>query len=168
MYSTEQNPIHPTPTDCFTLAELEIFQSFAGQALSDVNYYLWLNETGADAAPYRFLYFLELIFEGSGALLLSSGEDSTAIHVGGAETLVATAEQLRSLHGKIGIQRLVATHFALWQPAVGLFLEGINLTRNEEGLYLNDALQLDFGDQKIVVQLAQKEGLELVAQQGIK
>lgn len=151
-----------TPPDCFRLEELETFQSFEGQLLADVNYYLWLNQADDDAIPYRFLYTLELVFDSNDSLLLSSGEDSEAIRVIAAETLLETARQLQRLHGKISIQRLSAGAQPLWQPAIGKTLEGIRLSRNEAGLYLNDALLLDFGKRRILVQLSEKEGLEIV------
>ena len=155
-------PDDHTPPDCFRLEELETFQSFEGQLLADVNYYLWLNQTDDDAIPYRFLYTLELVFDSNDSLLLSSGEDSEAIRVIAAETLLETARQLQQLHGKISIQRLSAGAQPLWQPAIGKTLEGIRLSRNEAGFYLNDALLLDFGKRRILVQLSEKEGLEIV------
>lgn len=151
-----------TPPDCFRLEELEIFQSFESQLLADVNYCLWLNQADNGEIPYRFLYTLELVFDSNDSLLLSSGEDSEAIRVISAETLLETARQLQRLHGKISIQRVSAGAQPLWQSAIGKTLEGIRLSRNEAGLYLNDALLLDFGTRRIMVRLSEKEGLELV------
>jgi len=150
-----------TPPECFGLEELETFQSFESQLLADVNYYLWLNQADDGAIPYRFLYTLELVFDSNDSLLLSSGEDSEAIRVITAETLLETARQLQRLHGKISIQRISAGAQPLWQPAIGKILEGIRLSRNDAGLYLNDALLLDFGKRRILVQLSEKEGLEI-------
>lgn len=153
----------PTPPDCFCLEELQAFQSFETQALVDVNYYLWLNNTQTDALPYRFLYCLELIFDRNGALLLSSGEDSTSIRIISAEGLIETARALQSLHEKISIQRVNGGALPLWEPAVGQALQAVRLSRHESGLYLNDALVLDFGATQILIQLSPKEGLELGA-----
>lgn len=151
----------PTPPGCFRLEELESFQSCETQVLVDVNYYLWLNRTDADLPPLRFLYCLELVFEDRGALLLSSGEDSEAIRVLSPEALIKTARQLQTLHGQVSIQRISAGAFPLWEPVMGRYLEAIRLTKNEAGLYLNDALLLDFGVRQILIQLSQKEGLEV-------
>lgn len=150
---------HEPPPDCFTLEELESFRTFEGQLLADVNYYIWLNQIEDEPVPYRFLYFLELVFESGQSLLLTSGEDSVAIRIGAAAELIQTAETLRQLHGKIGIQRANAGASPMWQAVVGKPLEAIQLSRNEDGLYLNDALLLDFGAQQILVRLAAKEGL---------
>ncbi len=151
----------PTPSDCFRLEELEQLQSFENQALDEVNYYFWINQAEQETAPYRFLFFLELIFGDQRSLLLTSGEDSETIRVSDAEELVKTAEALRALHGKIVIQRVVATSFPLWTGVQGKTLAGIRVSKNEQGLYANDALLLDFTEQKILVRLSAREGLEV-------
>lgn len=151
-----------TPPDCFRMEELELFQSFENQTLVDVNYYLWLNQAESEESlPLRFLYALELIFESNETLILSSGEDSEAIRIIDAASLVTTAKQLQELHGKVLIQRLSAVAQPLWETAVWKVLEGIHLSRTEAGLYYNDSLLLDFGSKRILVQLSPKEGLEL-------
>ncbi len=152
-----------TPPDCFRIDELQALQSFEHHLLADVNYYLWLNRAGdSSEIVYRFLYFLELIFEDNGSLLLTSGEDSTAIRVSDAEMLLHTARELQNLHSQVSIQRLNAGAFPLWQPAIGKNLAAINLPRHENGLFANDALQLDFGSHQLIIQLSQNEGLEII------
>jgi hypothetical protein len=153
------------PPDCFRLEELEQFQSFENQTLVEVNYYLWLHSAAlAQTSGHQgFLYFLELVFEGGDPLLLSSGEDSAAIRVSSAAALLDTARRLQALHGRAAIQRMRANTSPIWQPLLGKTLSDINLARHESGLYANHALQLDFGDRQIVVQLAEKEGLDIVA-----
>ena len=155
-----------TPPDCFRLEELQAFQSFEGEQLDDVNYYLWLNQSEEEGLPFRFLYALECLFDNQEALLLSVDEESTAMRVVDAETLVKTVEGLQPLHGKISLQRVNAGSFPMWAPAVGQKLEAIRLTRTEEGLYLNDALLLDFGEHSVLVRLSLKEGLEILNYEG--
>ena len=160
MESTE--PVQdPTPPGYFRLDELEALQSCENQVLTDVNYYLWLNKTGPGELPLRFLYCLELVFESREPLLLSSGEDSEAICLPPPADLVKTARQLQTLHGQLSIQRVNAGAFPLWEPVAGRALEAIRLSKDETGLYLNDALLLDFGVRQIAVQLGPKEGLEV-------
>jgi len=143
--------------------ELQALQSFEDHVLADVNYYLWLNRAGdSNEITYRFLYFLELVFEGGSSLLLTSGEDSAAIRVSDAETLMHTARELQNLHGQISIQRVNAGAFPLWQPLIGKNLAAVNLPRHENGLYANDALQLDFDGSFMILQLSRKEGLEII------
>mgnify|MGYP007073212637 CR=1 FL=1 len=151
----------PTPATCFRLEELQAFQAVEACALLDVNYYLWLNNTDPEKPPYRFMYCLELIFERQGALLLSSGEDSTAIRVISAETLIKTARTLQSLHKQVSIQRVSAGAFPVWQPAIGQLLQAVRLSRDTSGLYLNDALVLDFGRNRVLISLSRREGLEV-------
>ncbi len=152
----------PTPPDCFRIEELEIFQSLESQTLVDVNYYLWLNQAEMEGvAPMRFLYALELLFESNASLILSSGEDSAAIRLIDAASLLATAKQLQDLHGKVLIQRISALAQPLWEGVVWKVLEGIHLSKSEVGLYHNDALLLDFGSKHIMVNLSAQEGLEL-------
>lgn len=155
----------PAPADCFQLEELKILQSFDNQLLVDANYYLWLNHTGGSNAPLRFLYSLELVFESAGPLLLSSGEDSEAIRLIGVEDLLETARRLQHMHGKALIQRVSAGAQPMWRESVGKTLKGIRLSRNEAGLFLNDALLLDFGERHILVRLHEREGLIVVSRE---
>ena len=154
----------PAPPDCFRLEELEQFQSVENQTLVHVNYYLWLPVAPSGQVPNQgFLYFLELIFDEHAPLLLTSGEDSAAIRVSDAATLLDSARRLYTLHGQASIQRISAADTSpLWQPLIGKTLTAVHLPRHESGLYANAALELDFGDSQIVVQLAQKEGLEII------
>jgi hypothetical protein len=152
----------PTPEDCFSLEALEVFQSFEGQTLETVNYYLWVNSIGDEGSLYRFLYFLELIFEGNETLLLTSGEDSTSISISTAGELVETASSLRDINNRISIERVLANPYQIWTDVLGSKLESINLTPNEERFYLNDGLMLDFGFKQVIIQLSQRDGLEVV------
>jgi len=154
-----QQESDPTPPGCFRLEELQILQSFENQLTADANYYLWLNRPQEGSAPQRFLYALELVFDNAGSLLLSSGEDSEAIRLIEAEELVETARRLQQLHGQAVIQRVPAGGQPLWRGFIGKTLSGIRLSRNEAGLFLNDALLLDFGERRILVRLAEREGL---------
>jgi hypothetical protein len=151
-----------TPEGCFSLEALEVFQSFEGQILETINYYLWVNKVGDEASPYRFLYFLELIFGGNETLILTSGEDSMAIAISTAGELVENANKLREINNRISIERILANPYQIWTDVLGAKLESINLTPNEEKYYLNDGLMLDFGFKQIIVQLSQSDGLEIV------
>lgn len=161
----ENNASSPTPPGCFLLEELETFQSLEGLTLDDVAYYVWLNRVEGDTANARFLYALELVFNSGGSLLLSSGEDSEAIRIISAEQLVETAGKLQQLHGEPVIRRIIADAQPLWHDLTGKTLQGIRVSRNETGLYLNDALLLDFGGINILVHLDKHEGLNLFREQ---
>lgn len=160
MESQDQMP-EQTPPDCFRIEELQVFQSFEGQSLTDVNYFLWVNQVQEGQALFRFLYALELLFEGDETLLLSSGEDSEMIRISSPAELVKTAEALRTLHNALTIQRFHAGSLPLWLPVLNRPLDAIRLSKNEEGFYYNDALVLDFGEKRILIRLSDKDGLEL-------
>ena len=146
----------PTPPDCFLQKEVEVFQTFENQRLAAVNYYLWRANVKSS-----FLYALELYFENGETLLLTSGEDTGAIRIISAATLVATAQKLKSLHGEATIQRIAANIQPLWRDVIGLSLEEIRLSSNESGLYLNDAVLFYFGETQILLELSEKDGLIL-------
>lgn len=148
--------LDPIPDNCFRQSELEAFQSLENQPLEIVNYYLWQVQGSSG-----FLYALELYFSHGETLLLSCGEDSDAIRVISAASLVETARKLQEIHGVALMQRMAAHAQPLWEGALGQALQGIRLSRQENGLYANDALLLDFGSKRIFVQLSEKEGLEL-------
>ncbi len=151
--SPEQDP---TPPDCFRQTEVEAFQLFENQQLGTVHYYLWRQN-----AKSAFLYAIEFYFENGETLLLSSGENSDGIRMITPADLVATASKLQALHGEAMIQRLVANVQPLWRDIIGASLQEIQLTRNESGLYSNDAILFDFGATQIMLELSEKHGLEL-------
>jgi hypothetical protein len=151
------------PPDCFQMEAIETFQSFEGAVLEGVNYYVWLHYDGDGGAHFRFLYALQLVFGPEQALLLSSGEDSSHIQVLTSADLIETAKRLRELHVKAVMQVIPASAQALWQDLIGQPLDGVRLSKNETGLYLNDALQLDFPKGKIGVRInLDGEGLVLL------
>lgn len=155
----QPRPDDPTPAGYFKLEEIQALQTFEKQQLAAVNYYIWHDQSEAGAMPHRFLYALELVFDSGNSLLLSSGEDSEAVRIIKAENLLETAEKLQRLHGKKIIQRIPAGIQPLWRQVVEKNLENILLSRNDEGLYLNDSILLDFGEHRILVRLAEREGL---------
>lgn len=152
----EEHHASELPPDCFQQAEVEAFQGFEGQTLRTVNYYLW-----RISPQSAFLYALELYFDNTETLLLSSGDNSEGIQLISAETLVGTAQKLKALHGEALIQRIVADIQPLWRDVVGKSLQEILLARHESGLYRNDALLFDFGEQQILLELGEKNGLIL-------
>jgi hypothetical protein len=150
---------HSIPPDCFSLEEIQILQSYEQQRLERVTYYVWHNQAKPGALPHRFLYAIELVFDSGESLLLSSGEDSEAICLITAEQLVDTAHRLQQLHGKAVIQRILAQEQPLWRDVSGKTLQNIRLAKNDEGWYLNDAVLLDFNEYRVLVRLAEREGL---------
>lgn len=154
-----KTPLAPDsiPPDCFRQSEVETLQTFDHQTLGAVHYYLW-----RASAQSAFLYALEMYFDNGKTLLLSSGESSEAIQLIAPQALVDTAVQLKNLEGTAIIQHLVANVQPIWRDVLGMPLQNIQLSRHEgTGLYRNDALLLDFGAKQILIELSEKDGLEL-------
>ena len=105
------------------------------------------------------MYALELTFDTGESLILSSGEDSEAIHLVTAEDIMKTARSLQNLHGKQVIQRFAVDIQPVWREVVGKTLQHIRLAQNEDGLYLNDAALLDFNEHRVLIRLSEREGL---------
>lgn len=150
------------PPNCFRLEELEVLQAAEGKVLEDVQYFLWLNRFEGEQPPLRFLYAVELVLENSPSLVVVADEEEPGLRVVDAESLIQTARDLQTLHGQISLQQVHAGAFPLWESVAGTFLEAVRLTREENGLYLNDALLLDFNQHRILVTLAEKEGLAVM------
>lgn len=131
-----------TPPEAFRLEELETFKTFENQSLNEVNYYFWFSPAAPDQ---RLLLYLELLFASGDALILTSGEDSEAIRVTDAVSLIQHARTLSEQANTPVVSRVSAGASALWQPAVDQPLQAIRLSKNDDGLYHNDALLLDFG-----------------------
>jgi hypothetical protein len=147
------------PPDCFLLEEIQALLAFQQQRFTGVRYYIWHNQPEAGAMPHRFLYAVELLFDGNESLFLTSGEDSEAIRLATADNIAAVADKLRQLHGKPVLLSITATGQPLWRDVAGKQLQAIRLSRNEAGWYLNDAVLLDFGPQSILLRLTERGGL---------
>jgi hypothetical protein len=157
--SIPQDQSDPTPPDCFRLEDITNLRASEGCVLAQVNYYIW--KSAPDARG--FLYFLEMIFTDHTALMLTSGEDSLAIRLSNAETLVNTARRLQAIHGAPMIERLSAQSSRIWQDVVGTTLRSVQLTKHENGLYANSAIRFLFDNQQVIVMIGEREGLELSA-----
>ena len=148
------------PPGHFQLEEIQTLRSFEYLTLSGIDYYLWVNESQTGAG--HFLLALELRFESGPSLLLSSGEDSEGISVSSPEQLLEMASRLFQLNGKPVVQRLKRDEHPFWQPYLMKQLKAVRLSRSDEGLYLNDALLLDFGGESVLVSLRpEQEGLSI-------
>ena len=66
--------------------------------------------------------------------------------------------------GQPAVRQLAAGASALWSAVAGQPLQGIRLSKDaESGLYLNDALLLEFEGKGIVVGINEKGGLAIEA-----
>lgn len=149
------------PAEQFSLEEIQLFQTFENQVFAGVDYYVWLHiESGQSAPAVRFLLAVELRFESGENLLICSGEDSTAIRIISKEKLMEMAAGLYRIHNSPVIQRLTRDGQPLWQGCLGNRLNAIQLSKNTEGYYLNDAILLNFDSgQRMIALNPQGEGL---------
>ena len=142
----------------FSLEDISTFRAAEGARLSDVTYFFWM--TGIDSQ--RFLLYVELLFESEYALILTSGEDTEGIAIAEATDVIEKARILMQRNeGKPAVQQMNAANSGIWQPALGQPLKHILLTKNEENLYLNDAILLDFDHTGVIVALHDKGGLAI-------
>lgn len=145
------------PDGFFSLEDISTFRALDGEKLADVNYYFW---AGGEKSEQRFLLFTEILFVSEQALILTPGEDSDAIRIAEAMDVINKAKELMVRNeGKPAVQQMNATNSAVWQPHTGQKLVAVRLTRNEEGLYLNDALLLEFESGSVIIALHDKGGL---------
>ncbi len=158
MESTVTHIHHQTPPDCFTLEAVEAFQSFEGRTLVSAKYYVWKSLSGSA----DLLYALELRFQEGESLIISSGEDSEALQIIDAATLVATANRAQQLNGQPVFDAYDAMQQSIWKGCADRNLVAIRLSKNEEGLYLNDALMLDFDGQQLIVGLHERGGMRIM------
>lgn len=151
-----------TPDGCFSLEDITTFRALDGEKLADANYYFW---TDAEKGDQRFLFFLEILFVSEQALILTSGEDTDAIRIVEAMDVINKAKELMARNDhKPAMQQMNATASGIWQPFAGQPLQSVRLSKNEEGLYLNDAILLDFGTGGIIVALHDKGGLAITSE----
>lgn len=149
-----------TPEGCFSLEDITTFRALDGEKLADVNYYFW---TSADKSQQRFLLFMEILFVSEQALIITSGEDTDAIRIVEAMDVINKGKDLMARNDrKPAMQQLSATASAIWHPYSGQPLTSIRLTKNDAGLYLNDAILLDFGTGGVIVALHDKGGLAVM------
>ena len=102
-------------------------------------------------------------FENEDALILTSGDDTDAIRVSTAVDLIQKAQQIQTQTGQAAVQRMHASASALWQPVIGQVLQAVRLSKNDDNMFLNDALLLDFGEvnNNLLVTLNPTGGLAL-------
>ncbi|MFZ4635637.1 MAG: hypothetical protein ACOYNO_15635 [Saprospiraceae bacterium] len=141
------------PPDCFPQAALEAFLAVEQLVLESVYYYT------VSAPGLSYLHALELRFAGSQTLLLASAEEEPAIQLIAEGHLLEAAYRLRA-QGQV-MERRSAHTSPLWVPVLGQPLSGVLLSKNADGLSLNDALVLDFGAARLLVHIGKTEGLSI-------
>jgi hypothetical protein len=141
----------------FSVDELQALQELEGQLLKQVVYHNWVNKINP-AEQFEFLDKLELVFH-NGRIVFAANEDNSGIGI--VPDFDGEAARLRLLHefnGKIDLRSDDMTFNPLWVLTAGKTMYSIELVKDREGLYRNDCLLLNFGEEKLEVRL-NMEGL---------
>ena len=157
----KQNSSDLTPPDCFRLEELEAMRSFENATIQDVHYFICTNPAATGTESPAFLFALLLIATDK-QLLFCSGEDSAALRIMDSDGLASVIRHFGGGGNASNVQRLSASKQAIWENVIGARIQAIQLSRHESNLYRNDAVQLDFESQKIVLSLSEREGMALL------
>lgn len=143
------------PSHCFRQPELELFLSLEGLTLEQVHYFT------VPTAQAEYLHALELLFAEGPTLLLASDAEEPAIRAAEPGQLMATAHDMKARGLSLHLRD--ANRSALWAPLVGGTLRAVLLSKNEDGLSVNDALVFDFGTRRLLLSTAETMGLAVSA-----
>ena len=141
------------PPDCFAQEELEAFLALEHLLLENVFYYV------VPAPTMSYLHAIEMVFAGYGPVVLAADAEEPAIRVLAQEALLEAAYGVRAQG--LTMERLAAQTSALWASVPGTPLLSVLLSKNEDGLSLNDALVLQFKDARLLVSLHKTAGLSV-------
>ena len=141
------------PPDCFAQEELEVFLALEHLVLENVFYYV------VPAPTMSYLHAIEMVFAGYGPVVLAADAEEPAIRVIHQEALLEAAYGIQAQG--LTIERHAAQTSALWTLVPGTPLLSVLLSKNEDGLSLNDALVLQFNDARLLVSLHRTAGLSV-------
>ncbi|GAB4143142.1 MAG: hypothetical protein Fur0041_18260 [Bacteroidia bacterium] len=136
----------------FSFEELKALKNTEHKKLTTVFYHNWLNKANPHEA-FEFTDKIELRFE-DGSRLVVGTSDETEQAIALDPDFDAEKRKLMLLHefnGKIDQRSVDMTGNPLWSFAAGQTLLQIALVKEEENLYRNDAMLLDFGDEKLEI-----------------
>ncbi|MEO5641930.1 MAG: hypothetical protein ABIQ40_01290 [Bacteroidia bacterium] len=136
----------------FETEELFELKAVEQKTLSRVIYHLWQNKINPEET-FEFLDKLELIFTDGKKLFLSASED-TPPGIIVLKDFDAEKNRLLLLHefqGKIDHTSEELTENGLWAILVGQKLLKVGVIDEGDNCYLNDAVLLDFGDEKMEI-----------------
>lgn len=142
------------PSGCFPLEALELLQEVEHAPLAHVYYHIRTTPNGAQ------LLALELNTKCNTTIVLGSDHDEPAVRVFKPQQWLEYVSQVYR-DTSAPLHRHVANNLSLWQTLIHQNIREILLSRNEDGLALNDALVIDFGAEKRIVQISETAGLAL-------
>lgn len=137
----------------FTYEDLVALKGLEKKKLTGVVYNYWQNKTKPGEA-FEFLDKLELKFSDGSHIVLSTTEDDNNPGIVVVRDFDFEKSRLMLLHefgGKIDMRMEDLTQNPLWTPAIGKTLAVVGLVDDGEQSYRNDAIMLDFGDEKLEI-----------------
>ena len=141
-----------TMSEYFNFEDLTALKSLEKKTLSRVIYHNWLNKINPQEI-FEFLDKLELIFSDKTKIVLSASEETPpGIFI--EKDFDAEKNKLLLLHqfsGKIDFQSEELTDNPLWKILIGKKLLKVGVVDEGDNCYLNDAVLLDFGDEKMEI-----------------
>lgn len=136
----------------FETEELFTLKAAENKTLARVIYHIWQNKIQPEET-FEFLDKLELVFTDGKKLFLSASEESPpGIIV--LKDFDAEKNRLLLLHefqGKIDHVSQDLTENDLWSLMIGKKLYRVGVIDEGDNCYLNDAVLLDFGDEKMEI-----------------
>lgn len=139
-------------TNYFETEELFELKAVEHKTLARVIYHLWQNKINPEET-FEFLDKLELVFTDGKKLFLSANEE-TPPGIIVLKDFDAEKNRLLLLHqfqGKIDHVSEELTGNGLWALMVGKKLRKVGVIDEGDNCYLNDAVLLDFGDEKMEI-----------------
>ena len=136
----------------FTHDELASLKAMEKKTLSGVICHFWQNKTRPDDV-FEFLDKLELLFnDGTRIVITANEEDETGIEV--VNDFNAEKNRLMLLQefgGRIDLRSEDFSDNAIWAFAIGKKIENVKLVDIGDNCYSNNAVLLDFGDEKLEI-----------------
>ncbi len=136
----------------FDFEDLIALKSLEKKTLERVIYHNWQNKINPEEV-FEFLDKLELVFTDGTKMVLAASEDTPpGIFV--EKDFDAEKNKLLLLHqfgGKIDFQSEDLTENPLWELVIGKKLIKVGVVDEGDNCYLNDAILLDFGDEKMEI-----------------
>lgn len=137
----------------FSYEDLMELKALEQKKLAQVIYHNWQNKSQPDDV-FEFLDRLELIFSDETKIILAANEEENQPGIFVVRDFDAEKTRLLLLHqfgGRIDYYSREMTHNALWTPVMEKTLELVGLVDDGENCFRDDAILLDFGDEKLEI-----------------
>lgn len=129
-----------------------------GKTVSAVICYMWLNRMNPNDIV-QLIDNVEFRFSDGSHIIVSANDENEGLEVLNDFDLAHEQMQLeKEFNGKIKIVPVDAAKTKMWEEIPGRALTHVGLTKDGDH-YLNDSIQLNFGDERRIIQLSPMDGL---------